>query len=206
MHERQAFHKEPYVNKNLFVVHYSSGWRSLALSFQSEYKKLFWGNDLALNLTYRGPNNLVNFFGLGNESVFSGKREERLNYFRSQYNLSYGDIRIRRKMGAYWKAHAGLSLQYYAVSPTKNATRYLTVYNGEQPSEEVFSDRLFSGVVAGFGFDSRKEEVLPRKGFYWNTEISGIKQISKGIRTYGQVQSEVGVYVPLISGSSFAPA
>ena len=66
--EKQGFRKSPYARKHEFWANYNSGRKSFILDYVSDFKKAIGNNDLIIHANLLGPNNLSNFFGLGNNT------------------------------------------------------------------------------------------------------------------------------------------
>jgi hypothetical protein len=199
MYERQGFRREPYARRHSFFVNYALARKSFLFSYNASFKKLFGHNDLSISLVSRGPHNISSFFGVGNESVFEKKDGQSILYYRNRYEHFTGDVRVHRELGKKLRVNTGIGIQYYASSQEDNQHQFLAAYNMGQPNEAVFSKQFFTGLVAGAEVNSPNQLVLPSKGFYWNMELVGMRQMNGSQRSYGQIQSEAIFYLPLLT-------
>src|SRR6476620_5043724 len=199
VYERQGFRKVPYAKRHSFFVNYAPARQSFMIQYNGDYKKLFGKNDLSVSLLTRGPHNIATFFGLGNESPFVNKDGQSILYYRNRYDVASGDVRIHRSPAKIFEYNAGLGFQYYSSEQKNNLTQYLLEYNQLNPSQQVFSRQFFAGLVGGARINSKKETLIPSKGFFWNMDWKAMKQLGADHKWYGQVVSEAILYLPIIS-------
>ncbi|HEU4555537.1 MAG TPA: BamA/TamA family outer membrane protein [Chitinophaga sp.] len=206
MIEKQGFRKAPYARQHQLIVSYVTGRQSFLLEYLADYKHLIGKNDLRINVLSRGPHNLSNFFGLGNESVFVNEGHKEISYYRNRYDLVNGDVRLYRDIGNHITISGGIAGQFYTSSSYNNTHRFLNAYNGAFPDEHVFNDRLYAGLVAGIAADTRNSSMLPYKGLTWSATLSGMRQINGSNVTYGKLTGEFSFYIPLLGDSTLVMA
>jgi hypothetical protein len=199
IYERQGFRKQPYAKRHSFFVNYAPARQSFMVQYNGDFKKLFGKNDLSVNLLSRGPHNVATFFGIGNESPFVNKDGQSILYYRNRYDVITGDVRIHRTAGKLFGYNAGIGVQYYTSEKQNNLSQFLLEYNRLNPSESVFSKQFFAGLVGGAHINTRKEGLLPSKGFYWNMDWKALQQLNGNKNWYGQVVSEAIFYLPVIT-------
>jgi hypothetical protein len=199
VYERQGFRKVPYAKRHSFFVNYAPARQSFMIQYNGDWKKLFGKNDLSINLLTRGPHNIATFFGIGNESPFVNKDAQSILYYRNRYDVASGDIRIKRSPWKIFEYNAGLGFQYYTSERKNNLTQYLLEYSQSNPGQNVFSKQFFAGFVGGARINSKKESLIPSKGFYWNMDWKAMKQLNGEQNWYGQVVSEAIFYLPIFS-------
>ncbi|WP_217601568.1 BamA/TamA family outer membrane protein [Chitinophaga sp. GbtcB8] len=206
MFEKQGFRKEPYAQQHQLIVSYVTGRQSFILQYLADYKHLIGKNDLRINVLSRGPHNLGNFFGLGNESVFVDEGDKEISYYRNRYDLINGDVRLYRNLGKYFTVSAGIAGQFYTSREANNTHRFLGVYNTAFPDQHVFDDRLYAGLIAGVTMDTRNNATSPYKGFSWNTVLTGLRQTNGDHLTSGKLTSEFSFYTRLLGDSTLVMA
>lgn len=207
--EKQGFRKEPYARKHEFWANYNSGRKSFILDYMSDFKKAIGNNDLTIHANLLGPNNLSNFFGLGNNTEnidhdFDEEemdREDGISYYRNRYNYLNADIRLSRSITKHFRANAGVLFSYYTSTASGNEERFFNDYNAANPGQEIFSNKLYGGLAAGFVYDTRDNISIPKKGVYWKTALTAQQRIDKTGDSYGSVTSEFRFYInPAKSG------
>ncbi|WP_316811585.1 BamA/TamA family outer membrane protein [Pedobacter heparinus] len=203
--EKQGFRKDPYARKHEFWVNYNSGRRSFILDYVSDFKKAIGNNDLTIHANLLGPNNLSNFFGLGNntenidhdfeEDNGDPDREDGISYYRNRYNYLNADIRLGRQLAGHLRADAGLLLSYYSSSASGNDERFFTDFNAAYPEQEIFSNKLYGGLVAGLVYDSRDNISVPKKGVFWKANLVAQHKLHQGSDKYGAATAEFRFYL-----------
>ncbi|SHF16768.1 hypothetical protein SAMN02745131_01924 [Flavisolibacter ginsengisoli DSM 18119] len=199
VYERQGFRKVFYAKRHSFFVNYAPARQSFMVQYNGDYKKLFGKNDLSINLQTRGPHNIATFFGIGNESPFVNKDGQSILYYRNRYDVASGDVRIHRSPAKIFEYNAGFGFQYYNSEQKNNLTQFLSEFSELNPSQQVFSRQFFAGLVGGARINSKKETLIPSKGFFWNMDWKAMKQLGGDHKWYGQVVSEAILYLPIIS-------
>lgn len=192
--EKQGFRKFPYASKQELWADYSTGRKSFILTYTGDFKKVTGDYDFKVNARFLGPNNLSNFFGLGNETDFIQDDPKGMSYYRNRYDYLTADFQLYRKLER-WTIGAGLTTEYYTSSRTGNESRFLHDFNEDHPEETVFNDRIYGGLIAELNYDSRDNISIPKKGIFWNTRITGNQQLNGDQVRYGKVQTEFRSYL-----------
>jgi hypothetical protein len=203
--QKQGFRKEPYAWRQSLLVNYGFSNSSLLLNYLGNFKQLVGHNDLVVNVLSKGPNYTSNFFGTGNETEFVNAGNQRIRYYRSVYNLLNADIGLSLAYGR-WKASAGITGQRYTSNASKNTDRFLRVYDEQHPSEAVFSNQQYAGLVAGITLDTRNRGLIPYRGVYWDTSLRGLRRLNDKKNTFGQLLTEFSFYLKPTRDSSFVIA
>ncbi|GAA4306960.1 hypothetical protein GCM10023149_00410 [Mucilaginibacter gynuensis] len=191
-YEKHGFRKEPYAFKHELLANYSIGRKSFIFTYTADYKGIFGKNNLLVSLRSLGPNNLSNFFGIGNESVFVNEGDKEISYYRNRYDLITGNVSIYRDYNN-WRFSAGAAGQFYTSEEADNPKRFLLDYNQLHPDEKVFDDKLYAGFVTSALYDSRNKPLMATQGIYWSTTISGYKGVKHADNKYMRIASEFGV-------------
>ena len=189
---KQGFRQSPYDWRQEFLVNYAFGRKSFLLHYNADFKNLIGRNDLLINITSRGPHNISNFFGVGNETGFD-EDSKNIQHYRNQYDYLYGDVKLAHTYGKV-KLSAGVTGQFYYANADENANRFLSTYSSQNQNEQVFSTKTYAGIVTGAQIDTRNSQLIATKGIYWNTTLRGIQQINQQNHHYGELMSEFSFY------------
>lgn len=192
--EKQGFRKGPYAQKQELWVDYSTGRKSFIINYSGDFKKVIGENNFKINANLLGPNNLSNFYGLGNETAFIQEEPKGMSYYRNRYDYLTADFQLYRNIDK-WTIGAGVATEYYTSSRSANINRFLNDFNQANPDEGVFNDRIYAGLVAELKYDSRDNLSNPKKGIYWNTEFTANTQLNGEHKNYGKVTSEFRYYL-----------
>lgn len=192
--EKQGFRKNPYAQKQEIWLDYSTGRKSFALTYSGDFKKVIGQTSVKLNAHLLGPNNLSNFYGLGNETEFIREETKGMPYYRNRYDYFQADLQFYRQLKQ-WTFGAGPAIAYYISSRDANENRFLHDFDQQYPEQNVFSDRFFAGLRAELQYDSRDQLAIPTSGIYWNTKISGMQQLNQASERMAKVQTEMRFYI-----------
>lgn len=196
--QKQGFRRTPYAYKQEFWVDYSTGRSSFILDYKGDFKRVLGSNlNLMANAKLLGPNNLSNFFGLGNNTEFITDEQDDdkgMSYYRSRYDYLVADLQLYQKID-HWTIGGGLAGEYYTSSRSGNEERFLRDFNLSHPEEDVFNDRIYAGFIGTLNYDSRDNIAIPKKGMYWNTVVTAEQQLNSGSGRYGKILSEFRYYL-----------
>ena len=214
--EKQGFRKQPYAAKHEFWANYSTGRESFILDYKSDFKKLIGDNDLIIHANLLGPNNLSNFFGLGNDTEFIDMdfdgdeedmldREDGISYYRNRYDYLNIDVKLNRKLSDHLTLEGGVLASYYTSDSDGNDERFFNDYNNANPDQRIFDDKYYGGFVAGWTFDNRNNSSIPTKGIYWRTAFVAQQRVDQSSNRYGSMFSDFRFYInPAEAGLTIA--
>lgn len=202
IYEKHGFRKEPYAARHEIFGNYSTGRRAFMFSYSGDVKKVFGKTDIVINALSRGPQNVSNFYGIGNETEFIKTSAKGINFYRNRYDYINADVRLKWNVQPRFKISAGVAGQYYSSSQSNNSNHFLNGYNALHPAENIFSNRYYTGLVAGTELDTRNNLLLPGKGIYWTSEIKGMQEIGGAKKMYGLVRSDISFYMPVFTDST----
>jgi len=191
---KHGFRRAPYAFRHQLLMDYSFARKSFLFTYTADYKKAFGKNDLNINITSRGPNNVSNFFGPGNESIFEDKADKKILYYRNRYDYVDADIRISRTRGNL-TVNGGIAVQYYTSNADNNESKYLKDFNQQHPEEKVFGSKFYTGLVSSAELDTRTNKTFPSRGVHWYTKLNAMRQTGDMHDTYGQISSEFSFYL-----------
>lgn len=200
--EKQGFRKDPYASKHELWVNYSTGRKSFIIDYAGDFKKAIGNSDLKLNLHLLGPNNLSNFFGLGNNTAFDREddsrelrgRDDDMGYYRNRYDYLTGELKLSRPVTKHLRIEGGFAGSYYISGRKANDEKLLADFDVEHPEERVFGDRVYAGLTAGWVYDTRNNVGIPTKGVYWKTTFLAQHQLNESDK-YGSVTTEFRFYI-----------
>lgn len=201
-YEKHGFRKEPFAEKHLISANYATARNSYMLEYSGYLKKVIKNNDISIDLVSKGPNNVNNFFGIGNETEFINTEGKEIGYYRNRFDFISANVRLVRPISKNFTINAGLISQYYTSSPSNNTTRFFQNYNNLHPTDDVFENRYYSGIVSGAVVDTRNNGLFSSKGFLWETEVTGMNQLNGDKKSFGRIISDLSFYIPLLKDSN----
>jgi outer membrane protein assembly factor BamA len=143
--------------------------------------------NLLVEADYRTPNNIRNYFGLGNETE---NTETQAEFYQARLatGLLSTSLELTGETGA--SITLGGHLRYTHVK--NEADRFV----GQQGiSSGSFSDQFFLGLDGGLRFDRSDHRVNPRQGFIWNNEADLNVGISSSDALYTTLLSTLSFYI-----------
>lgn len=193
-YEKHGFRGEPYSFRQEFLTNYSLSRQSLLFTYMADFKNAIGKNDIRINALSRGPNNVSNFFGIGNGTPFVNQGDKEISYYRNRYDLVTADVGLYHTYGN-WHLNAGIGGQFYNSKADNNTIRFLKDYNAAHPNEDVFSTKWSVGLVGGAVYDTRNKGTLTTSGVYWNTMVNSMKAVNGSHNAYTQLLSEFSFYL-----------
>lgn len=200
---QKGFRKEPYSSSYQLMLTHSFSTNAFKVNFRSEWIKVFGNADITLQADVNAPKNTVNFFGLGNETIYI--KEAGLKYYRARFKTYELAPALRWRWDKKWSVSVGPALQYYNYEPEDNVGRFITHQSliGSYDSASVDDDKLHLGGRFGLYYDSRNNLLLPTMGVHAVVDVKAYKATGNAGRDYGQVSPELGFYVPLNGAKTF---
>ncbi len=198
--EKYGFKKSPFAYKQELKISYTLAKGSFINTYKGDFIKLIGNNDLLVNILVRGPKNVNNFFGLGNEGVFVDAGYKTFDYYRNRYDYSVVDIRLARQFGK-WQISEGVIGQYYYSAAVNNDNHFFGEYNPQHPEVNLFATKYYAGLVGGATLDKRNNTTMPSKGIMWKTTITGLSGLNIHDHTSGSILSNFNFYIPVIDST-----
>jgi hypothetical protein len=203
---RQGFRKEPFAARHKLMLGHALATKAFFFRYSGYFTDVIGKNSLSIDVDGRAPNNTSNFFGVGNETEFVEVGSKPIRFYRTRYDYITSQVKLHRAVGPHVKLNAGMAAQYYSNDAADNVGRFITSYNELNPSENVFSNQFSAGIVAGLEVDTRNDALLPTQGVYWNTSLTGMKQLNGDESSYGQALSEFSFYINTTANGNFVIA
>ncbi len=190
----QGFHKEPYKQLHILSLDHSLATKAYAFKYSFESIHAVGSVDLLVHVDIRAPENTVNFFGFGNETVYEKGTKDGVRYYRARYNSYEADIQLRRRLGALSVA-AGPALEYFTMDSTDNVGRYIDQFgvSGLNRSD-LYRDRVYAGGRLMAVIDNRNDKVMPSRGIFWQNQFSSYGGLNDASHPYSKLNSSLALY------------
>ncbi|MEO5564680.1 MAG: BamA/TamA family outer membrane protein, partial [Chitinophagaceae bacterium] len=191
-----GFRKSPYRSMHEILVSHSFSTQAYSIKYKSEWIAALGKADIILQATANAPNNTVNFFGRGNETVFN-----RTGDFKTFYRARFSTYQVNPSLRWHNKKKTtsisiGPSLYYYAFDADENLGRFINNVSqiGSYDSAIVDKNKFHVGATLNFINDKRNNKVFPQHGHMIIVEMAGYKGTGQYAASYGQLISEVSFY------------
>ena len=185
---RHGFRKAPYAATHRVEGNFAAATRAFNLRYQGHYVEVLGLWDVGLEAAIYSPNNIRNFYGLGNETEPEG-RDAR--FYQARLSRALVKPLLSRAL------RPGVTLQ---VGPT---FEYTDVRQDEgrfvgQPqagiSPNTFSRLVFGGAEAALTVEAVEGGANPRQGFRFKSEVDVNAGLVESEDTYATLTSRLTLY------------
>lgn len=191
-----GFNKDPYKVFHQLKAHYA--FLTNAFRFQYDFVAIdaIGSSDLVIHADLKAPNNTINFFGAGNNTVNNIKNGTIYKYYQTTvFNADLG-ILLRRKIAPDINLYYGPSFQFYNLDSVKNQNRL--VADPEligMDTTNLYHRRTYGGLATALVIDNRNDPNLPSRGIKWKTAFIYNKGLNKYTSEFSQFSSDLSVYI-----------
>lgn len=202
--KNDGFRKLPYTSSQSFMLTHAFATDAFRINYTGEWIEAIGKADLILKLNAQAPDNTVNFFGLGNETVLNKNQPRYRRYYRTRFDTYELDPSLRWHTAPYATLSVGPSFQYYHLNLEDNAGRFITnsALVGSYDSTTIDRDRVHAGFSINFNSNQRVGGILPRGGYFINITLQGYKGLNSYSRDFLQIRPEFTFYQKLTSNAS----
>lgn len=193
---KQGFRKTPYASMNRLMVRRALATEATSIKYDGIFTNLIGKNDLWVNAFLRAPDNVTNFFGPGNETIYEKSRG--IRYYRTRYDLINVAALLKRTLIKHVDVSAGPVFQQFTLDEDDNQGRFIEQYVAGQPEPSRFLRReSYGGLQAGISIDGRDNATLPSRGIYWNTTGLGLWGFGSQGNQFTRIQSDLSIHTRL---------
>ena len=192
---RDGFRKLPYSTIQEVMVTHSFETNAFRISYGGQWIRAIGSADITVNALINSPNNTMNFFGQGNQSVLD-KTGDYKKFYRTRFDSYLIDPALRWHTGKGSTISAGPSLQYYHFNSADNIGRSIN-----QPgliksydSTNLSKDKIHIGLIVNFISNRRDNQTLPTAGYYLNLKAQAYAGVNSNSRNYAQFKPEFTYY------------
>jgi len=191
----QGFHKDPYKQLHTLLVEHALATKAFAFKYDFEAIHAIGTLDFLLHTSVKAPNNTINFFGFGNESVFDKTTKEGVRYYRARFNDYDADLQLRGKIGSVFTLAAGPAFQYFTLDSADNKDRFINQPNlGGVDHATLYDSRGYAGGRVTAIVDDRNDKILPSRGIHWQTQFSSYGGLNGKSHPYSQLNTDLSLF------------
>lgn len=184
--------KVPAGKEHSLKVKYSINRQAVYVDYKTTFYQLL-GKWNAFVGAGAGIPNVVNFFGIGNETTFP---EYIRKYYRLRSQEYYGKLGINRTIG---NSHVEVSSFYQTVKIKEDADRYISQYineNGHSKSE--LERKHFAGADITYRYQNTDHPIIPSKGFKFSGSAAHTFNLTTSDHSFTRLTSDASVYIPFL--------
>ena len=200
---KDGFRKLPYSTIQQVMVTHSFATDAFRIKYNGEWIQAIGKADFTMQAYIQAPDNTMNFFGRGNATQllrFDGYRR----YYRTRFDTYQFDPALRWHTGKGSTLSVGPSLQFYHMNLADNAGRFInqTSLINSYDSLTLNKDKAHVGLLINYISNQRDNNILPKKGFYFNVVIQGYSGLNTYSKSYAQIRPEFTYYQKLNSSGT----
>jgi len=201
---RDGFRKLPYSTMQDFMITHSFETNAFRINYYGQWTQVIGKADFTFKALIDAPDNTMNFFGQGNETVFD-KVADYHRYYRARFDLYQFDPALRWHTGKKSTFSFGPSLQLYHLNADDNKNRsisqpgLITSYD----STTYTKDKAHAGLIANFISNARNNSVLPSGGYYFDVKLQGYTGLNSYSKSFAQLIPEFTYYQKVDTGAIF---
>lgn len=194
---QKGFRKDPYSSMYQFMLTHSFSSDAFKLYYRSEWIRVFGNTDITLQADINAPNNNLNFFGRGNETIYI--KDVGLRYYRTRYSTYDLNPALRWRWQKTWSLSVGPALQYYSFDTEDNQGRFInnSALVGSYDSLTAAKSKVHLGGKMEFAYDTRKSPMFPTQGVYVKLAAKAYKGMGEYARDFMQIQPEFAFHQAL---------
>jgi hypothetical protein len=188
---RDGFRKLPYSTIQELMVTHSFETNAFRLDYNGQWIQAVGKADITIGAIINAPDNTMNFFGQGNETILN-KTGNYHKYYRTRFDQYQFDPALRWHTGKGSSISFGPSLKYYSFDVNGNAGRSVM-----QPgliksydSTSYNAHKIHVGAVARFISDREDSKILPTSGYYVNIKLQYYAGLNNNFGSFAQLIPE----------------
>ncbi len=192
----QGFHKDPYKQLHYFSFLHALSTKAYIFKYSFEAIDAIGKVDLLAHAVVQAPENTINFFGLGNGSVYDKNQKEGIRYYRARFNQYDADLQLRKRFGPVFHVSAGPAFEYVSLDSAENKDRYInhTELNGLDRTT-LYRTKTYLGGKATVIVDNRNNKVNPSRGVYWETNFDSYGGLNDVSRRFSRLSSDISLFL-----------
>ncbi|QKJ29254.1 hypothetical protein HQ865_05630 [Mucilaginibacter mali] len=198
---KDGFRKGVYSTVQQLMITHSFATDAFRIKYNGEWIQAIGKADLTAEALMQAPDNTMNFFGRGNNTVLNKAGQYR-RYYRTRFDIYQFSPALRWHTGEGATFSAGPSIQFYHLDLNDNAGRFIS-QAGQINSYDaaiVDQDKAHLGLVFNYTSNQRNNNVLPSKGFYFDVDVLGYSGLNSYSRGFVQIRPEFTYYQKITKG------
>ena len=203
----QGFRKTPYKTMHWIVLSHSLSTNAYNIKYQADFISVLGKTDVLIRSELRAPNNVTNFFGYGNESVYDKSQPGKIKYYRTRFTVGDLALLLRKNLGKTLSVTAGPAFQFFSIEKENNFNRYITKtdLNGLD-SSTLYQNKSWLGGQVGLSIDNRNNKIIPTRGVNWQTTFKSYGGLGDVSKNFSQLNSDFSIYISFPGNTNFVIA
>ncbi len=165
----QGFRKDPYKTKHQLMASYAFATEAAKVKYTGDFIERVGSLDFLLDLEAFAPTFVNNYFGLGNNTVYTNTGEENLDFNRLRYSRIYINPSLKKRF-ALNTQQLVFGIHYTLTDPTRNNGRISdpAFDNLSGLTDEDYQSQHYAGLKLNYQIDKVDTKYYPKKGLRFN--------------------------------------
>lgn len=186
-----GFRKLPYKKRYSLAANFASRTNAFNIKYAADWTEVFDQTDLELDGGVFSPNNIHNFYGLGNETTSDSASA---TFYQARLEKVDARMKLRYHIAEFASMSAGPIFHFTDVR--RDSLRFVNdPQAGINPLS--FKDQMFAGLLFGFQMKSLDNATNPHNGFAWSTSVDTRFGMINTSSTFSTVESDLRIYFPV---------
>ncbi|GAB5518354.1 MAG: metallophosphoesterase [Rhodothermales bacterium] len=183
---KHGFRKQPFARQHIIKANVASRTLGYNVVYEGTYIDLFRDWDGHMDLSWRSPDNVRNFYGLGNETTRTGDRD----FYNASFTQAEAALGMERHISETVTFGVRPALQYVDVEETG-------VLAQPQPgvTSATFDEQLYAQLGAFITMENTDNRLNPRQGVRWDVRADANGDLFQNGASFGTLASEVALYL-----------
>jgi hypothetical protein len=192
---RQGWKKEPAGSDHSVKAKYSINRAAVYIDYYVTFYQflrkwnIFAGGGAAVP-------NVVNFFGVGNETSFATYDRK---FFRLRSHEYYGKFGINRRVK---NSFIELGSFYETVAIKADSTRFVKTFINDGGSRYDVNRKHFAGGDLSYKYQNTDHPIVPSKGFRFSGSAAYTYNFNIPDNSFGRLSADAAVYIPVLKNVS----
>ena len=194
---RHEWRKDPVGSEHSIKFKYSINRAAFYIDYRVTFYQLLgkWNFFVGAGA---GIPNVVNFFGVGNESSFATYDRR---YFRLRSHDYYGRFGVNRSFG---DSHIEVGSFYQTVGIKADADRFVTAFINDVGRKYDLNRKHFIGAAISYKYQNTDHPIIPAKGFRFSSSAAYTYNLNTTDHSFARLSSNAAVYIPVVKFVSLA--
>ncbi len=191
---KSGFRKQPFTYQQGLTLSHSFSTNAYRIKYRGEWAQIMHNTNFLLQANIKAPNNTINFYGHGNESVFN-KFPGHKKFYRTRYSIYNIDALLKWQPSKSIVLAAGPTLQSYHFKTGDTAGRYIHhAYIYTYDSADIISDKVHTGIKLHFNINRQNRMQQSSWGYVLDVQYQWLWGLNTWSENYGLLEPSLMIY------------
>jgi hypothetical protein len=164
--------------------------------YNLEWTDAIGGTDLLFHADVRAPNNNINYFGKGNNTINQIDDGRGPQFYRARFFQTDMSVLLKREILPDIHFYYGPTFQAFRADSTDNVKRVIAnPFVSGIDSSTLYKWKTYGGIGTGIVIDNRNDVNYPTRGIKWITTAQFNHGLNKYSSNFSQLKTDLAVYI-----------